>query len=254
MSVKRSLSKDDVDFEWAKDVPPHVHALAAWYEYARESQVLIERVIQLRRAKMFCSKGSNDKIIREHCTQHLRIIPLPQVRLLVCCEDFPARSFIRAKENANIEPMFNNELFGTDGPVALPWATYFGLKGLDMSEAYAKWHLRMGRSIHPISIPWQYTNPELTRMFGPIIKRLRPKEFPEPCRAGRKGGGKSLGGLELLQQLVACRLNEHGISFYDSKWKKFHIYNSKRGYKNAALTAASRIRTLTETPFFGRRK
>src|ERR1700731_4679809 len=125
--------------------------------------------------------------------------------------------------------MLDNELFGTDGPVALPWTTYLSLKGFDMSGAYAKWHLRMGRSIHPISIPWNYTNAELTRMFGPIIRRLRPKEFPEPSRAGRKGRGKSGGGFDLLRQLVAHRLHRQGISFDDPSWRKFHRYVSKRG-------------------------
>lgn len=254
MSVKGSLSKDDVDFEWTKKEPAHVPAKAAWYEYARESKPLIERVMKLRRAKMFCSEGRNDKIIREHCTRHLQIISLPQVRLLVCCEDFPIKPFIRAKWDSDTKPMLSDELFGTDGPVAFPWTTYFGLKGIDMSETYAKWHLRMGRSIHPISIPWNHTNAELIRMFGPIIKRLRPKEFPEPRRAGRKGGGKSLGGLELLQQLVAYRLSEGGVSFDDPKWAKFHIYESPRGYKNAAKSATDRISSLTENPFFGRRK
>jgi hypothetical protein len=255
MTSKRRLSTDDVDIvPWAKQQAPHIHALAAWYEYARESEVLIKRVKALRRAKMFCSEGRNDEVIRKHCTQHLQIISLLQVRLLVCCKNFPTKPFIRAKLNSDTVPMLDNELFGTDGPVALPWTAYFGLRGIDMSEAYAKWHLRIGRSIHPISIPWQHSNAELTRMFGPIIKRLRPKEFPEPRRAGRKGGGKSLGGLEFLEQLVAYRLSQHGISFDDPNWKKFHKYESKRGYKDAALTAASRIRTLTKTPFFERRK
>jgi hypothetical protein len=234
-------------------MPPHVHALAAWYEYARESQLLRGRVKALRQARMFRSGASDEAIIRL-VTPHSRIISILQIRLLVCCEDFPIEPFIRAKWNSDTRPMLDNELFGTDGPVALPWTTYSGLKGIDMSGAYAEWHLRMGRSIHPISIPWNYTNAELTRMFGPIIKRLRPKEFPEPSRAGRKGRSKSLGGLEFLQQLAAYRLNQRGISFDDPTWAKFHVYKSKRGYQNAAKSAADRINSLMEIPFFGPRK
>jgi hypothetical protein len=110
----------------------------------------------------------------------------------------------------------------------------------------------MGRSIHPISIPWHYTNTELTSLLGRIVKRLRPKEYPEPPRAGRKGGIKSLGGLELLQQLVAYRLTEHRVTFDDPKWRHAHLYKSQRGFELAARKAAARIATMTEIPFFGR--
>jgi hypothetical protein len=253
MRARRPLSINDVDFKWVKKVPPHVVAMAAWYEYARESKPLIERVNVLRKAKMFASEGGADvATIKEHCTQHLAIIPLRQVQLLVCCKDFPAKPIIRANFNTIAAFMLDDELFGTDGPVALPWTTYFGLKGLDMAEAYAKWHLRLGRSIHPISIPWQYTNPELIEMFGPIIKRLRPREFPEPTRAGRKGRIKSRGGLELLQQLVAYRLTSRRMAFDDRQWRSFHVYGTKRGFEKAARAAADRISRITEVSFFGR--
>ena len=254
MSLKRPLPKGEVDFRWAKDTKPHTHALAAWYEYARESAVLIRRVKALRRANMFSSeeRERNEEAIREHVTKHLRIISMEQIRLLVCCEDFPAKPFARANWYSDTKYMLNNRIFGLDGPVVLPWTAYFGFRGIDMSEVYARWHLKMGRSIHAISIPWQHTNAELTAMFGPIIKRIRPKEFPEPPRAGRKGRGRSLGGIEFLQQLVAYRLSRRGIHFDDPNWTEFHIYKSKRGYEKAAKAAADRISSFTETPFFGR--
>src|SRR5581483_344762 len=154
--------------------------------------------------------------------------------------------------NIETKSMLNSKFFGTDGPVALPWTAYFALKGIDLSEAYAKWHLRLGRSIHPISIPWQYTDAELIEMFRPMIERLRPKEFLEPPRAGRKGRIKSRGGLELLQQLVAYRLTKHGIEFDDPQWKRFYVYKSKRGFKDAARAAADRIDSIVKMPFFGR--
>ena len=159
--------------------------------------------------------------------------------------------------NGTIRSIFQNELFGVDGPVALPWGTFFALKKvamIDSSSVYAKWHLRGGRSIHPISIPWNYTNAELIEMFRPIIKRLRPTEFAEPTRAGRKGRFKSLGALEMLHQLVAYRLTQRGISFDDAKWKQFHFYTSKPGYEKAARSAAARIQTITKISFFGRRR
>src|SRR5436305_229629 len=99
MIAKRRLSTDDVDFAWAKGVQPHVQAMAAWFEYARDSQRLVERVKALRQAKMFCSEGSDDAVIRRLITPHLRIISLPQIRLLVCSEDFPSKPFVRAKWN-----------------------------------------------------------------------------------------------------------------------------------------------------------
>ena len=83
MRAKRSLSRGDVDFEWVKKEPAHVLALAAWYEYARESKPLIERVNALRRAKLFASADDADLgIIKAHCTQHLSIIPLYQIYIL----------------------------------------------------------------------------------------------------------------------------------------------------------------------------
>ncbi len=252
MRARRPLSSEDVDFRWTTKVPAHLLPIVAWYEYARESKPLIERVMELRRAKLFCSSGRNKKIIQEHCTQHLLVIPLYRLRLLVCCKDFPKEPFRRAGGNAETKPMLNNKFFGTDSPVALPWTAYFGLKGIDMSEAYAKWHLRLGRSIVPISIPWQYTDAELTEMFRPIIKRIRPKEFPEPSRAGRRGGANSCGGLELLRQLVAYRLVEHEIEFDNPQWKSFHVYGSKRGFQDAAKAAAHRIDSIIRVPFFRR--
>jgi len=253
MRGKRSFLGDDVDFIWAKQRPAYVLAIAAWYEYARESKPLVERVNALRKAKMFTSVEDADvAVIKQHCTRHLLIIPLLQLRLLVCCEDFPTRPFHRAKWNTQTKHIVSSKFFGTDGPVALPWTAYFGLKGIDMSDQYAKWHLRIGRSIHPISIPWNYTDAELIEMFRPIIKRLRPKEFPEPTRAGRKGRIKSRGGLELLQQLVAYRLGKHGITFDDPQWKSFHVYGTKRGFEKAARAAADRIDSILKIPFFKR--
>jgi hypothetical protein len=175
---------------------------------------------------------------------------------LVCSPEFPSKPFTRVSRKGEMGFTFSNELFGTDGPVALRWGTFFVLmkmEGIDSSAVYAKWHLRLGRSIHPISIPWKYTNAELIEMLGRIVKRLRPKEFPEPPRAGRKGRGKSLGGLERLQQLAAYRLSKRGISFDDPKWKNYHVYQSKPGYENAARSAAVRINTITEIPFFDRK-
>jgi len=227
--------------------------MAAWFVDTRESKPFIARVNALRKAKMFASGDDADlATIKEHCTRHLLIISVLELRLLVCCKDFPTKPFRHARWNSETKPMLNSKSFGTDGPVALPWTAYFALKGIDMSAAYAQWHLRLGRSIHPISIPWQYTNAELSEMFQPIIKRLRPKEFPEPTRAGRKGRVKSRGGLELLQQLVAYRLTKQGIAFDDRQWSRFHIYKSKRGFEKAAWAAASRIDSITKVPFFRR--
>src|SRR5581483_9389812 len=122
MRARRSVCSDDVDFTWAKEEPAHVLAIAAWYEYARESKPLIERVNALRKAKMFTSDDDVDvETIKEHCTRHLLIIPLLQLRLLVCCKDFPTKPFRRAKWNIETKSMLNSKFFGTDGPVALPW-------------------------------------------------------------------------------------------------------------------------------------
>jgi hypothetical protein len=255
MNAKRRLSKGYVDFAWAKEEPPHVLAMAAWYEYARESEALIERVNALREAKMFVSEDGDLEVIREHCHKHLAVISVQQIYILVCTQEFPSKPFSRVRRDGDMRFTFKTGRFGTDGPVALPWGTFFSLKDgamVDSSVRYAQWHLRMGRSIHPISIPWHYTNAELTKMLGPIIKRLRPPEFPEPPRAGRKGRGKSLGGLDLLQQLVAHRLTEHNVTFDNPQWKQFHGYGSQLGFQLAAQRAAARINTITEIPFFGR--
>src|SRR4051812_17718786 len=102
MTAPRRFSKTDVDFEWAKKAPPHVVAIAAWYEYARESEVLIGRVNALRHAKMFESDDGDLEIIREHATKHLAVIPLQQLRVLVCSPEFPSKPFSKIDQDGEV--------------------------------------------------------------------------------------------------------------------------------------------------------
>ena len=108
---------------------------------------------------------------------------------------------------------------------------------------------REGKTLNAISIPWNYRNDELTEFFRELIPRLRPPEFPEPKKAGRKGRSSGLGAIDMLNQLAAVRLHRAGFNFDQAS--RFTPYSSRKGWDKAVRAAEERINNMTTRPFFG---
>ena len=143
--------------------------------------------------------------------------------------------------------------FGIDSPSPIPWKAILELlrqrkeQGVSETEFFENWKKR-GKTLNAISIPWNYRNDELTEFFRELIPRLRPPEFPEPKKAGRKGRSSGLGSIDMLNQLAAFRL--HRARFNFDQASRFTPYLSSKGWDKAVRAAEERINNMTTRPFF----
>ena len=251
----------DTDFGYLSDLSPKQRRAAAFYEYARESVELREIVSAMQQAKIFESKGwdASTAGLRPTPAELLAILPLHHLLILYDCRGFPEKPFRDARHD--LDPKYFNS-FGVEPVGAIPWQALVSLRsgaaaslGLSELEYWTKFwgscDVR-GRTLNAISISWNYTNAELTKSFAPLLRRIRPPEFPEPRQAGRKGRRSSSGATDILNQLIAFRLRRAGLSFDQARvWApNLMVYTSERGWNKAAAAAEDRIRHMLVPPLF----
>ena len=248
----------EADFGYVNELPQHLHQLVCFYEYWRESEEHRSLINFCRTFKVFTPEwkqqginGSEFKKIADMSD----IFPISMVlRITTRCAGFPAKPF----NNCGYEDQTGYTSAPRRGVSESAWRLILalreifenggssGLNGgfLEFLEAPS-----LDKHLWPISIDWGYTNDELASSFRQLIERIRPKQFPEPKKAGREGRSTGAGITDKLNHLGAFRLDRAGFSFDEAS--RLTIYSSERGWLNAIRMAKTRIANLATHTLFG---
>lgn len=255
MSAKPKISDElraNTAFEYVADLPPPARRLAVFYEYWRESEELQEIVKQF--ANETATKAGPSTVGRM-VASNPNIFPLPLIAIISRCSGFPEQPFRVFAQQEEMQRIWlkSESLLGSPSPGSMPWKAAFVLRDHMMRAGCDEldfWEGEMSNNttLHPISIPWGYTNEELVGLFRRVIKQLRPARFPEPAKAGRRGRTGDSAVRDMLNQLGALRLNRAGIGF--DQGQHLTIYSNERGWKRAILRAQERITFATSRPLF----
>jgi hypothetical protein len=240
----------DIDFGYLVDTSTVIRRIAVFYEYARESEELKQIVAASRHAGIFRPGNQSGDIpeLQQRLGRLHSVLPIDQLLVLHDSDGFPEKPFRDARDDLEILKHYDS--FGVDSVGRIPWRPLLLLRPFFMNGGFSElqfWTYEFGgKTLNAISIPWKYTNAELTESFGRLISKIRPSTHPAPSRAGRKG--RYSGAADMLNQLVAFRLHRAGISFDDAR--PFTLYMSSRGWVKAIIAAEERIKYMTMRPFF----
>jgi hypothetical protein len=242
----------NTDFSYVEKLTDSMKRTAVFYEYWRESPEHRHVVMKLREAGAFkggWNGGGVDREFMRKLAREAKIFNSDVIMILARCDGFPEKPF----RDSGIREHDKAWRVGMDSVVAWPWESLIALRdnftrqGLTEMKFYE--NQPSGSTLHPISIPWSYTNEELVAMFQDLIPRLRPPDLPEPSKAGR--GGRSLGaGVSVrLKQLAAFRLHRAGLDYDGANGKA--SYDSESAWKRAIRAAKNRIENMMKRPLFG---
>ena len=248
----------ETDFGYVKKLPQHLHQLVCFYEYWRESEEHISLINFCRTFKVFTpdwkgrgSAGSELKKIVEMSD----IFPTSMLLGITLCAGFPAKTF----KDSGYKDQTGYTSAPRRGVSESSWRLLLSLREMFEEKGSAKFggldHLgfleqpSFDQHLWPISIDWRYTNDELASSFRQLVERVRPKQFPEPKKAGRAGRSTGAGTFDKLNQLGAFRLDRAGFSFDDGS--RLTEYRSEKGWSNGIRTAKDRIANLATHTLFG---
>ncbi len=233
---QRELERLRTDFGYVFRLPKHTQLFIAFYEYARHSQHIVRLVQKLREyafghaqdfQKFWSIINSQSGILRT---------ALP---FLVTFTEFPDHP-IHADGAHISEAVGRNLLLERFECVPLSLEESATLAGRSNFETSSIWPAHPDpRRVFAICIPWNLTNAEITSAFGELVKLIRPCDWPQPERAGRKGRAGGVQVTDMLRQLAAFRMEQQGLSFDDQGDPK--LYLSLAGWKKAVKAARTRI-------------
>jgi hypothetical protein len=243
-----------VSFDYVKKQNPSWQRAIAYYEYARESATLREKVEsvreQLRRGRL--SRSQRDVlVIRETETW----MPMEIAFLLVPMRSFPSKAFALSDVPSDLVEGIASSGIGLERIAFVPWDVFFEMqKLLNIVERRKQVELSnvwnsANQTIHALLIPWNSTDRSLAKEFRDLLKEHRPASTPEPRKRGRKGASLSVSPIEMLHQLAAYRFEKMGYSY--AKAHHLTVYTSQRGWRDAITSARQRISTLATEPLFG---
>lgn len=248
----------DIDFGYVRKLSASECRLAAYYEYARESDEIKAAVKELREKGAFIAgpKTPVSRELQDKLFYHSDCFPIEVLFVLTRSTDFPERSFAIAIANVeNAKTLAHwDPYYAMRRPICMPWKTLLSLRndhvnaGGDELEFFEKSSVRHS-SVHALKISWEYTDRELATLFLSVLPQLRPRESPEPTKAGRKGRSAGRRVTDMFNQLAAWRLNEAGLDFDEAQCRT--PYTTRKGWLKAVKTADERIRNMTKRPFFG---
>jgi hypothetical protein len=261
INIKKTVGRlpknvgDDTDFSYLSDLSAVHWRVAVFYEYARDSDELREIISAMRRERVFESEwdGAPGEL-GQKLAKIESVLPPDHLLILHDCQGFPEKPFRDARHDLDILKYFNS--VGVESVAAIPWKALVSLRsavgsqGLSELEYWTKYWTdnARARTLNAISIPWNYTNAELTESFAKLLSRIRPQNCHEPRRAGRKGRCSSSGATDILNQLIAFRLRRAGLSFDQAR--RLVVYTTEKGWNNAAAAAQERIRHMIVRPLF----
>ena len=234
------LVPDNWDFEYVKALPRHLQRMAVFWEYARESKRL--------RSAFESLPGINEP--RLQAMLSIADILWPDEAALLANLYFPALSFHELLKFNKLDARFHAlTQFGTSAIGCLPIEQFVPLASQVVGKAMPPdW------TIHGLLIHWDHTDVELSGMFREVLKQLRPKDSPEPVRAGRGGRLSGVSPIDALNQLAALRLDREGSTLSSAAKVVSRIpYMSNKGWKLGIRLARERIQSMDKVPFFEKR-
>lgn len=243
----------DVDFGYVTALPDVRKRLAVFYEYWRESVRHRTFTLLFREAGVFKPGWEPEGAWPEFFQMLGRkpeIFPTDVLMLLAGCDGFPERPF----SESGMKEIAPDWRMAMNGITDWPWESLIAMRddltarGRSEIDFYTKAQPPC-RTLNALSIPWNYTNDELTAMFRQSLTKLRPREFPEPKKAGRRGRSAGAGSVDVLNQLAVFRLAKAGFDF--NTGGKLTLFTSGKGWKKAIIAAAKRIHNLSSHPLFG---
>jgi hypothetical protein len=246
----------DTDFSYLSDLSTVHRRVAVFYEYARESEELRKIVSEMKRERIFESEewdASGE--LGQRLAELSSVLPPDHLLILYDCRGFPEKPFRDARYDLDIFKHISS--FGVESVGRIPWEPLTLLQRTVMRQGWSEleywtkyWTNDLRRTtLNAICIPWNYTNAEIAESFAKLLRRIRPHNFPEPTKAGRKGRSSS-GATDILNQLVAFRLRRAGVPLWRARSFGLVMYSTERGWNNAATAAEERIRHILVRPLF----
>ena len=234
------LVPDNWEFEYVKALPRHLQRMAVFWEYARESRRL--------RSAFESLPGINEPRLQAMLST-ADVLGADEAALLVDLY-FPALSFHDLIKFNKLDARFRAlTQFGTSAIGCLPIEEFVPLASQIVGKP-----MPQDRTIHGLLIDWDHTDVELSGMFREVLKQLRPKESPEPVRAGRGGRLSGVSPIDALNQLAALRLDREGFTLSSGAKVISRIpYMSNKGWKLGIRLARERIQSMDKVPFFEKR-
>jgi hypothetical protein len=220
--------------------------MAAFWEYARESQPLIQ-IVQSEYLSWKQTHGDENarRSWEDHLTRRSRVRDL--LLLVTAYPFFPYLSFRRVIEHPVFSRFYTALGFGSSHVYCFP---------LQRAEEFRPRFQLEGYTLYCIAIPWTRTNRELAKMFERELHALRPAVMPPPqAHSGRRGRCLSDSPLDMLNQLAAFRLGRKGVTFSEANklapiGVSIRSYQSSEGWNKAVRVAKRRIEKTLEEPFF----
>ncbi len=236
----------DLDFAYIDGLPKGVQLEATFYEYARHSP----RVIDLVRTLEDAASKNDFTRVYQLLDDNDPALPRSLVLSIVGLDGFPEQPIkefaLLCLRNAPSQAIFGDDVFGC---AQLAGAEKDGSAGPLDFEDWPGWPQRRDpKALFAISIPWHHTDAELTATVRRLLKVIRPRNQPQPKRAGRKGRAGRVQHTHLLHQLQAFRMQQQGLTFEDQKPPK--TYLTREGWLKGAKMARERIERMGVSPFF----
>jgi hypothetical protein len=243
MKLLAQCPPQNYDFAYVRHLPKHLQRMAAFWEYARESKDLRDLAESLRKALR------KDQDISEIRSRYSNILYVEEVGLITASTYFPAFSFNEQLKLGLPGGLHTSYQFGISGIICLPLKEFLSL-ARQLPGSLPKHYTR-----HAVLIPWDRTDSELTDMFGELLQGIRPHNQPQPRRVGRKGRYSGVSPVDMLNQLVAFRVSREGIPFYEAaEFSGYKLYQTRKGWRSAALAAAKRIGDMGRVAFFEKQR
>ncbi len=240
------------DFGYVKELPQHLHQLVCFYEYWRESEEHRSLINFCRTFKVFTPEWDGQGLASSEfrkITDLGDIFPIPILQRIASCPGFPMKPF----KDSGYKDLTGYTSAPRLGVAESSWGLILSMREkfekesqdcLEVLEAPSQ-----DQDLRPIVINWTYTNDELASSFRQLVEKWRPKQFPEPRKAGRSGRSTGAGTLDKLKHLAAFRLDRAGFSFDDASPLK--LYLSEKGWSKGIHMAKTRIAKIATRTLFG---
>lgn len=261
--------RENLDFGYVTSLPAALQRKAVYYEYARECPPIRDFVRRFQKVAPY-SKGSREQEWNKLWEENRFADPFLVVDL-ICQPSFPKKPFKETLKGLLDIRVFPPALRAIG--VSLIGCAYLsdvllrkasGQSVDDLSpEGWPSWSECCGSSEYAIKIDWRCGDFELQKMFGELLAVIRPETCPGPPRAGRRGVGNAQTGMrDMLNQLVAYRLDAHGYTPKDAyEWTQHTNLTIpwakkdegwRKGWRKAVLDAEMRIVRMPKISLFTR--
>lgn len=239
----------DVDFTYLLEQPKIVQHLATLYEYARESDVIIQAVQRANEEWEYdreCMEGGQPPPRRRMDAvrrQLDRLYPLWELEFLTEMHGFPQSSFQTVLDFAvnKSRPSLMEYFLQLGKPGNLSVTPLDNLAALRPHLPSHGWS--GGRYL--LEIPWEKGNPEIATEFRNALPGIRPDYLPDNPHPGRRGRAATATGGDLRSQLSAFRVKQSGGS-----WTDEFGHTSQAAWNKAVRAAAGRIKTMPTSYLF----